>query len=159
MKPGEKILVKALKSDGHAYWWCHATIEAIGESGITTFNPAGHIVEGPNGTRESEFAIRSYFWFGKSYNLLEVYRADSSLEEVYVHIASPAVLEEDHLRYTDWELDVVRFPGKNAFLTDEDEFEQAAQTYNYSPEFRQACYTAAQEALELANGWSVQGNV
>ncbi len=159
MKPGDQILVKAFKSDGHAYWWCHATIEAVSEAGITTYNPAGYIVDGPDGPRESEFAIRSFYWFGKSYNLLEVYRADGSLEEVYVHIASPPVLEDAHLHYTDWELDVVRLPGENAYLTDEDEFEQAAQTFNFSPEFRQACYTAAQEALELANGWPVQGNV
>ncbi len=155
MKPGEKILVKALKSDGHAYRWWHATIEAIGEAWITTMNPAGHSVEGPDGIWESEYAIRSYYWFGKSYNLLEVYRADGSLEQVYIHIASPPVLEDDHLNYTDWELDVVRYPGKKALLIDEDEFELAAQTYNYSPEFRQACYSAAHEAIELANDWPV----
>jgi protein associated with RNAse G/E len=155
--PQQKILVQAYKSDGHPYRWWMATVESHSEAGVVTFNPAGHPVEGPGRIWESEYAIRSFYWFGKLYNLLEVYRADGALEEIYINIGSPPEIEDSRLRFTDWELDVVRYRGQPPVIVDEDEFEQAAQIYGYSPQFQEACYRAAHEALALANGWNPYG--
>jgi protein associated with RNAse G/E len=155
--PLQKILVQALKSDGQPYRWWMATVESTSEIGVITFNPAGHTIEAPGRAYQSEYAIRSFYWFGKSFNLMEVYREDGELAEIYINIGSPPEIEAARLRYTDWELDVVRFPGQAPQIIDEDEFEQAAQHYGYSPQFQEACYRAAREAVALALGWNPYG--
>jgi hypothetical protein len=156
--PGRPITVKAYKSDGVLYRWWNAMIETAGEAEIRTVAPIGHLIQEPARSWESESAIRCTYWFDKPYNLLEVYQADGSLQEIYIHIGSPPVLADSQLHYIDWELDVVRYPGGKPFLDDEDEFQQAAMKYRYSPEFQQACYRAVQEAMELAGRW-VEGGI
>ena len=57
------------------------------------------------------------------------------------------------MSFKDHELDVSRYVPKPAELIDEDEFAEAAIKYQYSKEFQEKMYAAANEALELANHW------
>jgi protein associated with RNAse G/E len=157
--PAQKILVQAYKSDGHPYRWWKATVESASQSGVITFAPPGHLVEEPGGSHLVAHAIRCFYWFGKPYNLLEVYRPDGVLEEIYIHISSPPEVIDSCLKYTDLELDVVRYPGQEPFIDDEDEFEQAVHLYGYSPQLRETCYQAVRTAVELANGWNPLGYI
>lgn len=91
------------------------------------------------------------------YNLLEVYRPDGSLIEVYIHIASLVRLEGATLHYTDHALDVVLRPGEAPRVVDEDEFAQAAVQYTYSAGFQAACRQAVVESVQLAAQWKVFG--
>ena len=157
LKQDQQILVQAYKSDGHPYRWWTATVESTSGNGIVTLIPAGQTIEMPGGNSETEFAMRAYYWFDKPYNLVEVYNPDGSLEEIYIHISSPPVIRNSRLRYTDWELDVILYPGQNPLILDEDEFEQAAQLYGYTPHFRETCYDAVREAVKIASEWSPRG--
>lgn len=157
MRIGERIQVRAFKSDGTCYrWWC-TTVEAVEQDLVVTVSPAGHRVEDISGGWVSQHSIRSYYWLDRCYCLLEVYGPNGELDEIYVNINSPAEIDDAGLRFTDYELDVSRELPRGARIVDEDEFEEAAREYGYSEEFQQACYQTAREAVKLANHWVARG--
>jgi predicted RNA-binding protein associated with RNAse of E/G family len=96
---------------------------------------------------------RVTYWLDRPYNLGEIYRANGELVEIYLHVASVPTLTRDGIAFTDYELDVVKHPGRPAEIVDQDEFEEAVERYGYSPEFQARCYRIAEEAAELAARW------
>ena len=103
-----------------------------------------------------EYILRSYYWFDKFYNLIEVFDTQGNFVEIYINIASPPEFENGGMSFKDHELDVSRFPPKAAQLVDEDEFAEAAVKYQYTQKFQDRMYSAAQEAIELANHWQAR---
>jgi protein associated with RNAse G/E len=157
MNAGDSIEIRALKNDGTIYRWWQSTVESMCEDRLVTVNRAGDKVLGPCGGWAMKHATRTFYWFDKPYNLAEVYQPDGRLKQIYMHIASPARRFQGALVYTDYELDVVSRPGEALCVRDEEEFEEACTTYNYSPEFQCSCREAVQEALEVASAWRVAG--
>ncbi len=157
MKPGDKIHVRACKADGTVYRGWHTTIESVDADSIVTISPAGGMVE--DRARKSytiEHILRSYYWFDKFYNLIEVFDTQGNLIEIYINIASPPEFENGGMSFKDHELDVSKvFPGK-AQIVDDDEFAEATIKYQYSKEFKEKMYSVANEALELANHWQAR---
>lgn len=154
MKIGDKIQVKAYRSDGQCYRWWSATVTTLKKDLICVITPAGHYVSEINDGWTSKYAIRAFYWFDRPYNLLEVYEPNGELNEIYVHITNLPKIEMSQLHYTDYELDVVLQPGQQPRIVDEDEFIEAAIQYNYPPELQKACYDVAQEAITLVNRWN-----
>lgn len=159
VRPGDRISIRALKADGQPYRWWRATVEWIDQDHVTTLNRIGDLVEGEGEDEGWSYKqhSRNIYWFGRPYNLAEVYERDGRLKQLYVHIASMPTLEDRTLVYVDHELDVVRRRGQTPRVTDQDEFEAAAARYGYSAEFRAACWRAVEEAMELVMRWRVKG--
>ncbi len=158
MKPGDIITVRALHADGNWYRRWQTTIESIDESCVVTYSPPNNTSDDvERGMRTLRWAIRSFYWFDKPYNLLELYAADGIFEEVYINVASPAFWAGDELHFTDYELEISKYVGQPGQIIDEDEFEEATVKYCYTPEFIAHCQQAAQDALALAEGWQPKG--
>lgn len=157
MKPGDKIHVRACKADGTVYRSWHTTIESVDAGSIVTISPAGSMVEDRKRvTYQTEHILRSYYWFDKFYNLIEVFDTRGNLIEIYINIAAPPEFEDGVMSFKDHELDVSKYPPNPARLIDEDEFSEAAVKYHYSQEFQKKMYAAAREALEAANHWEAR---
>ena len=158
LQPGDAVTVQAFRADGVCYRWWPAMVVQVIDTGIVTRVPSGTRIEGlAGGGWIQRHNIHGFYWFDRPYNLLEVYRTDGALEEVYIHIASPARLEHRLVRYTDHDLDVVIRPGERPQVVDEEDFVQAALAYGYPPDFQAACRVAAADALRLAAGWTAHG--
>jgi protein associated with RNAse G/E len=157
MQIGDRVQVKAYKSDGTCYRWWTATVETVGPDELVLVTPVGHLIEDPGGNFISPNALRVFYWPAKWYCLLEAYTPSGELAEIYVNINSPVEIEGSLMRFTDYELDVSRRPPGEAELVDQDEFQEAAAEYGYSEEFQRACYDAAAEAIDLANRWVARG--
>jgi len=149
--------MRAYKSDGTCYRWWTATVEAVEPGTVVVVTPAGHRLHTPDGDWTSRWAIRSTYWPGRCYSVLEVYQPDGTLAEIYVNINSPIEIGDGQLSYTDYELDVSRELPHRAQLVDEDEFQEAALKYGYSAEFQEICHRVAEEALEIADNWVAKG--
>ncbi|HET7143976.1 MAG TPA: DUF402 domain-containing protein [Anaerolineales bacterium] len=158
MKPGDKIHVRACKTDGTVYRSWHTTIESVNADSIVTISPAGSMVIDKTklGDHPTQHHLRSFYWFDKYYNLIEVFDVDGILIEIYINIASPPEFEDGIMSFKDHELDVSRVPPNDAELIDEDEFNEAVITYQYSEEFQAKMYVTANEALDLANHWKAK---
>jgi GrpB-like predicted nucleotidyltransferase (UPF0157 family)/protein associated with RNAse G/E len=157
LRVGDAVRVRAFKSDGQWYRWWMATVESVTLECITTLSPPNNDVHTPTGKTQSKLAIRSYYWFDRPYNLLEVIQADGRLAEVYINIGRPIVQKGAELQFTDHELDVLKRAGQPARLVDEDAFAAASLLYGYSAGFQAYCRQQAQLALELAETWTMQG--
>jgi protein associated with RNAse G/E len=153
VRPDDLIDVRALRADGVAYRWWRDVVEAIDDEKLVAFSPLGKEVHGLAGNWIGKYIGRIFYWFERPYNLAEIYYPDGRLLELYVNIASPAILVGHQLTFTDHELDVVLKPGQEPIVVDEDEFAAAAITYGYTPEFQAACYHAVAEALDLVVAW------
>jgi protein associated with RNAse G/E len=156
-KPGDRVHVRAYKAGGTCYRWWTAIVEIANPDELVLVTPVGHLIEDPGDSFVSPNALRVFYWPGKWYSLLEAYAPDGKLVEIYVNISSPVETDGLQMCFTDHELDVTRRPPGEAELVDEDEFQEAAIEYGYSEEFQRACYAAAREALDLANGWVARG--
>jgi protein associated with RNAse G/E len=157
MKTGDKIHVRACKADGSVYRSWHTMIESVDGDSIVTISPAGGMVEDRARIHyQNEHILRSYYWFEKFYNLIEVFDTQGNLVEIYINVASPPEFEDGVMSFKDHELDVSKVPPKAAQLIDEDEFAEAAVKYQYTQEFQDRMYSVAQEALELANKWKAR---
>lgn len=135
----------------------HTTIETMDADSIVTVSPLGsEMCDHKRGNIHIEHTLRSYYWFNKFYNLIEVFDGQGILLQVYINVASPPYLEDGSLCFKDYELDVFRYPSSTAKLLDEDEFAEAVITYQYTKEFQEQMYSVANEALELANSWNAK---
>jgi len=157
MKIGDRIQVQARKTDGTVYRSWQATIESVTADLIVTIAPAGSSVFNIKG---EDYPIRhhyrAYYWLDKFYNLIEIFETSGELVHIYINVASPPIFENGVMSFKDHELDVSRYPPKPAELIDEDEFAEAAVKYQYSQEFQDKMYSAAEESLELANHWQAK---
>ncbi len=158
MKVGDQIRVCARKTDGTVYRSWHTTIESVDAGSIVTISPAGSMIIDKTklGDHPTENHLRSYYWYDKFYNLIEVFNTQENLIEIYINIASPPEFEDNVISFRDHELDVVRDMPDLARLVDEDEFTEAVVKYQYSEEFQKKLYAAANEALDLANSWNAK---
>ena len=157
MQIGERVQIRAYKSDGTCYRWWHATVEAVDKDKVVVITPAGHRVEDVSGGWTSAYAVRAYYWPDRWYSLLEVYTPEGTLQQIYVNISSPVETGNSQLRFTDYELDISRKPPQEARVVDQEEFLGAVSRYAYSKEFQQACYQVAREALGVADSWVPRG--
>lgn len=158
MQCGDRIEVRARKSDGTVYRWWYSTVEYVDCERIVTVNRAGDRVRGPAGGWAMKHCTRTIYWFARPYNLAEVYQPDGSLKQIYIHIATPITADDRSLSYVDLELDVVKRPGQPLRIMDEDEFDDAADQYGYTYEFKCSCRRAVEEALQLASCWHCKGS-
>jgi protein associated with RNAse G/E len=157
MKIGDKIHVEACKADGHCYRAWDTTIVELSDTRLVTASPAGQLItDAKRGNWVGQHMLRTYYWFDKPYNLIEVFETDGRLLEIYINVASPPWFRDGVLGYTDYELDVSAYPPAPAVITDADEFAAAALQYGYTQEFQHAMQRIAEQALEIANTWPAQ---
>ena len=147
----------AFNLDGTRRRWWTSMIEGIDDRTLRTRSRKGNPVAGPKGGWVSPANIHACYWFDRMYNLLELYDSAGALSQIYVHIASPARIVNRELHYTDYELDVVCYPGQAPVIHDEDEFESAVAEQGAPAEFRAVCHQAVEEVTELVKAWAARG--
>ena len=155
----EQIRITALKADGKAYRWWDAYVEERSPEQMVVMTPPGQWLYQTAGDIQGRHYLRTFYWPDRWYNLVEMYFADGSPRMLYIHIASPAVFTPQGIEYCDYELDVLQYVGEPAKVVDEDEFEEAARLYGYTPEFQAQCRRAVAEALDLIGRWEWKGFV
>lgn len=153
MQVGDGVEVRVLRADGSLYRAWRATVEGVTPTALVVLKTLGTPVEGPGGGWESEYAVRTCYWWERRYNLAEVYAADGRLLELYANIAGPPHLADGRLSYMDYELDVVGEPGQLPYVVDEDEFAEAVVRYGYSAELQAACWQAVEAAKQAVIAW------
>jgi protein associated with RNAse G/E len=159
MKPGDAVQVRQVHADGEVYRWWPATVESVAESEIVLVWPAGTVYEAPTPEKEKValYRVRAFCWTDRPYNIVEHYDAAGVAGPIYSDIASPIRIEGATLSYTDYELDVAKFPGKPAHVEDEDEFEEAIALFGYTAELQAQCRRALEEAVAVVEAWEPRG--
>lgn len=155
MQIGDKIILRAYKSDGQCYRWHEVIVENIEENCVTVIGWLERRIHQPDGGFVTRYVSRSHLWVDRPIFMLELFEADGTLAELYANINSPVVVGEGEISFTDYELDVSWVPGNPVRVVDEDEFEEAVEEFGYSEQFQRECYQVALDAVELVEGWTV----
>lgn len=162
MRPGDLIWVRVFKADGSTHRWWQAVVESAEAECVVTYTTAGNqVFHNPSRFRRPVFIqkhdIRSYYWPNRRYDLLEVYRPDGRLHELYADITGPVEVLDGEVRFVDHELDVQMFAGQAPHIVDQDEFIEAAREYHYSAELMALCNAQAEALLSLMAQWQPAG--
>lgn len=162
MRTGDIIWVRAYKSDGSLHRWFQSRVLEVGEDCIITFTDVGNPVYTnipgySQPVHRQKRSIRTYYWPGRRYTLLEVYEPQGHLYELYADLASPIELAGNEIHYIDHELDVSKLAGEPPRIVDQDEFAEAAKKYGYSDEFVRDSYALAEQLVTLLATWRPRG--
>ena len=121
---------------------------------IVVYARRGTLCGGPKGGWEFKVDARTYYWFRRGFNLIELFDDIGALQEIYIHIASRPELKDGVLKYTDYELDVVQRIGDIPRLVDLDEFHETVERLSLPVAFQSECYRSVSEALSLLAQWT-----
>ncbi|HZR99488.1 MAG TPA: DUF402 domain-containing protein [Chloroflexota bacterium] len=69
-----------------------------------------------------------WYYFGRWYNVFQVYGRDGQLKGWYCNVGMPPELQDDELGYVDLALDVFVHPDGQYLVLDEDEFAELKRT-------------------------------
>lgn len=162
MKAGDLLWVRAFKADGSTHRWWQATVEQSHDDCLITYTrPGNEIHHNRDKFRRSIFRqrhhIRTYYWPGRRHNLLEVYKPDGRLHQLYSDIISPIQWVNGEIYYIDHELDVQMYAGEAPRIVDQEEFAEAAEIFGYTDEFYQSSFELAVHLLDTLATWQPLG--
>jgi protein associated with RNAse G/E len=151
-----RTTVMAMKADNAIHRYHEAEIEICNELGCVVWTQPGDQLKSTAGTLwVTDALVRTLFVVGARLNLLEILEPDSTPRELYMNIIAPVEILDSEIRYIDHELDVRRLCSDEggAFIEDQDEFEQAINTFNYDESTVVACRAAALQGMGIADSW------
>lgn len=102
--------------------------------------PANTPVHNPDGsTWSSGYDVEAFFPADKWFNVFTLKKATGT--EWYCNVAAPPSIEEQKIRFIDYDLDIYVYTDGHFQVLDRDEFEEHARTMRYSDEIKQKAET------------------
>ncbi|WP_078806834.1 nucleoside tri-diphosphate phosphatase [Pilibacter termitis] len=132
-KEAEFITIQSYKHDGQLHrTWRDTMVLKTSEHSIIGVNDHTLVTESDGRrwvTREPAIVyFHKKFWF----NVIAMIREKGV--SYYCNLASPYVLDDEALKYIDYDLDIKVFPDGEKRLLDVDEYESHRRKMHYSPE-------------------------
>ena len=90
-----------------------------------------------------------WYYFGRWYNVFQIYSRTGQLKGWYCNVTTPARLEDGELTFTDLALDLFVYPDGRYLVLDEEEYAKARSEV-YRPEEVREADRAVQELTTLA---------
>ena len=132
---GDRLTIQSYKHDTHLHRiWTRARILEYSEEHIIVANKRTRVIESTGRfwhTREP-----SVVWFFKNhwFNIIGIIRDHGIF--YYCNIASPYVIDDEALKYIDYDLDVKVFPDYSFKVLDRKEYNLHKQKMEYPEELR-----------------------
>ncbi len=131
IKIGDKLQIQCYKHDGHVHrCWDEAIVLDIKKDYIVCGNDRTLVTEAHgNAWRTREPAIM-YFFKNKWYNIIVQLKKNGVT--YYCNIASPYIIEENTIKYIDYDLDLRIFPTGSFKILDRGEYKYHKNKMHYS---------------------------
>ncbi|MBE9390431.1 DUF402 domain-containing protein [Vagococcus salmoninarum] len=132
-REGEFITIQSYKHDGNLHrTWRDTMVLKTSEHSLIGVNDHTLVTESDGRrwvTREPAIVyFHNKYWF----NIIAMIREKGV--SYYCNLASPYLLDEEALKYIDYDLDIKVFPDGEKRLLDVDEYEEHRKEMNYPPE-------------------------
>ncbi len=146
MKKGEHVSIVAYKHDGtvHRTWKKGILLDASDDRIIVLNNNTLVTESGGRKWRTREPAI-CVFYPNRWFNIICMIRDKGIF--YYCNMASPALLDNNSLKYIDYELDVKVFPNGNSKILDKEEYRQARIEMLYSQDIDEILWKELDQLL------------
>ena len=129
-KEGDLITIKSYKHDGSLHrTWRDTMVLKTTEHALIGLNDHTLVTESDGRTREPALVyFHEKYWF----NIVTMIRERGI--SYYCNMASPALIDDEGLKYIDYDLDVKIFPNGEKKLLDVDEYKVHSKRYAYPSE-------------------------
>ncbi len=143
---GDKLKIQCYKHNGKIHRaWDEAVILDVKEDYIVCGNDKTLVTESAgNMWRTKEPAIM-YFFKNSWYNIIVQLKKDGVY--YYCNIATPYIIEENTIKYIDYDLDLRIFPNGNYKVLDKMEYEYHKTIMNYSEELEKSIQLGLNELI------------
>jgi protein associated with RNAse G/E len=156
---GQALRVVKLRYDGSTVFaWTGRVLEQTAEyvllAGLFNggYRDLGYVV------LERGDLFLEWYYFGRWYNIFQVYGLNGQLKGWYCNIGMPPSLREDGLGYVDLALDVFVYPDGRHLVLDEDEFAELKRDA-LRPEDAAQAESGLAELLELVTAARLPSHV
>ena len=130
---GDKLEIQCYKHDGkiHRYWSEAVTLD-IKKDYIVFGNDKTQVVEAEGNVWKTKEPAVMYFFKDEWFNIIAQLKKDGLY--FYCNIATPFIIEENTIKYIDYDLDLRIFPNGNYKILDRLEYNYHKKIMNYSDE-------------------------
>ena len=128
---GDKLEIQCYKHDKKVHRaWLEAVVLDIKKDYIVCGNNKTTVIESEGTTWKTKEPAIMYFFKNKWYNIIAQMKKDGIY--FYCNIATPYIIEENTIKYIDYDLDLRIFPKGDYKILDKLEYEYHKNKMNYS---------------------------
>lgn len=136
MKPlciGDKLKIQCYKHNGKVHrYWNEAVIVDVKKDYIVCSNNRTLVIESDGSTRKTREPAVMYFFRDRWFNVIAQLKEDGI--SYYCNIATPYIIEDDTIKYIDYDLDLRIFPTGEYKILDRLEYNYHKKLMGYSKE-------------------------
>lgn len=149
---GDKLKIQCYKHNGKVHRaWNEAIVLDIKKDYIVFGNNKTIVTESCGSTWQTKEPAIMYFFKDRWYNIIAQLKKDGVY--YYCNIATPFILEDDTIKYIDYDLDLRIFPSGEYKILDKMEYQYHKKQMNYSKELDLVVTGALQDLIsDYKNG-------
>ena len=152
LKKGDKLQIQCYKHDGKVHrCWDEAVLLDVKKDYMVFGNERTLVTESQGNTWRTKEPAIMYFFKNRWYNIIVQLKKDGIT--YYCNIASPYIIEDDTIKYIDYDLDLRIFPNGCFKILDREEYKYHKKKMNYSDNLDIAIRSALSELItDYQNG-------
>lgn len=144
---GKRYEIHSYKHDGSIHRaWDEAILLEINDEYLIFGNERTKVIESDGRTWRTKEPAILYFFKDRWFNIIVQYKKNGIY--YYCNMASPYIIEDDTIKYIDYDLDLRVFPDGSFKVLDRGEYKYHKQLMNYSEDID---FILKQELTELIN--------
>ena len=145
---GKKYEIHSYKHDGKIHRaWDEAVLLEIHKDYLIFGNEKTKVTESDGRTWHTKEPAVLYFFYNRWYNIIGQYKKTGIY--YYCNLASPFILEEDTIKYIDYDLDLRVFPDGGFRILDRNEYNYHRKIMKYSPEIDKIVKSELSRLIEI----------
>ena len=146
---GKKYQIHGYKHDSKIHRaWDEAVLLEIRDNCLIFGNNKTKVIEADGRSWRTKEPAVMYFYKDNWFNIIGQYKKDGIY--YYCNIASPFIIEEDTIKYIDYDLDLRVFPDGSFKVLDRGEYKYHKKLMNYSADLDKVLKSELSVLIEMA---------
>ena len=148
LKIGKKLQIQCYKHDGNVHRaWDEAVVLDIRKDYIVFGNNKTIVTEAEGTKWKTKEPAIMYFFKDKWFNIISQLKKDGIY--YYCNIATPFIIEDNTIKYIDYDLDLRIFPSKEYKILDRLEYKYHKKKMNYSDDLDEVIKGSLDDLIKL----------
>jgi len=144
---GDKFQIQCYKHNGKIHRaWDEAVLLDIKKDYMVFGNSRTQVIESEGHTWKTREPAIMYFFKDKWFNIIAQLKNDGIY--YYCNIATPYIIEEETIKYIDYDLDLRIFPSGEYKILDKMEYNYHKKIMNYSDDLDTSIYIGLNELID-----------
>ncbi len=146
LKKGQHLQIQCYKHNGKVHrCWDEAVLLDVKKDYMVFGNEKTLVTEAQGNTWRTKEPAVMYFFKNRWYNIIVQFKKEGIT--YYCNIATPFIIEDNTIKYIDYDLDLRIFPNGSFKILDKGEYKYHKKIMNYSKELDIAIRSALSELI------------